>query len=72
MEGKERCHMRKMLKQSRFVMIATLCLVLVSSCITLLTLGFERDIVILVSGVVALWVTMLAPLTVHAKMNQQS
>ncbi|MEK4648944.1 hypothetical protein MKY22_13540 [Exiguobacterium sp. FSL W8-0210] len=53
-------------------MSATLCLVLVGSCITLLTLGFERDIVILVSGVVALWVTMLAPLTVHAKMNQQS
>ena len=64
--------MRKMLKQSRFVMIATLCLVLVSSCITLLTLGFERDIVILVSGVVALWVTMLAPLTVQAKLNEQS
>ncbi|MCK2156240.1 MULTISPECIES: hypothetical protein [Exiguobacterium] len=64
--------MRKMLKQSRFVMIATLCLVLVASCITLLTLGFERDIVILVSGVVALWVTMLAPLTVQAKLNEQS
>jgi uncharacterized membrane protein len=64
--------MRKMLKQSRFVMIATLCLFLVGSCITLLTLGFERDIVILVFGVVALWVTMLAPLTVHAKMSQQS
>ncbi|MDX1259428.1 hypothetical protein [Exiguobacterium sp. K1] len=64
--------MRKMLKQSRFVMIATLCLVLVASVVTLLTLGFERDIVILVSGVVALWVTMLAPLTVQAKMNEQS
>ncbi|RDB33137.1 hypothetical protein [Exiguobacterium sp. RIT594] len=64
--------MRKMLKQSRFVMIATLCLVLVASMITLLTLGFERDIVILVSGVVALWVTMLAPLTVQAKLNEQS
>jgi uncharacterized membrane protein len=61
-----------MLKQSRFVMIATLCLVLVASMITLLTLGFERDIVILVSGVVALWVTMLAPLTVQAKLNEQS
>ncbi|ACB62002.1 MULTISPECIES: hypothetical protein [Exiguobacterium] len=64
--------MRKMLKQSRFVMIATLCLVLVASVVTLLTLGFERDIVILVSGVVALWVTMLAPLTVQAKLNEQS
>jgi len=61
-----------MLKQSRFVMIATLCLVLVASVVTLLTLGFERDIVILVSGVVALWVTMLAPLTVQAKLNEQS
>ena len=40
--------------------------------VTLLTLGFERDIVILVSGVVALWVTMLAPLTVQAKLNEQS
>ena len=64
--------MRKMMKQSRFVMIATLCLVLVASVVTLLTLGFERDIVILVSGVVALWVTMLAPLTVQAKLNEQS
>lgn len=64
--------MRKVLKQSRFVMIATLCLVLVASVVTLLTLGFERDIVILVSGVVALWVTMLAPLTVQAKLNEQS
>lgn len=64
--------MRKMLKQSRFVMIATLCLVLVASVVTLLTLGLERDIVILVSGVVALWVTMLAPLTVQAKLNEQS
>ena len=64
--------MRKMLKQSRFVMLATLCLVLVASVVTLLTLGFERDIVILVSGVVALWVTMLAPLTVQAKLNEQS
>ncbi len=63
--------MRKMLKQSRFVMIATLCLVLVASVVALLTLGFERDIVILVSGVVALWVTMLAPLTVQTKLNEQ-
>jgi len=60
-----------MLKQSRFVMIATLCLVLVASVVALLTLGFERDIVILVSGVVALWVTMLAPLTVQTKLNEQ-
>ncbi|MCT4779720.1 MULTISPECIES: hypothetical protein [Exiguobacterium] len=64
--------MRKMLKQSRVVMIATLCLVLVASVIVLLTLEFERDIVILVSGVVALWVTMLAPLTVQTKWNEQS
>ena len=64
--------MRKMLKQSRLVMITTLYLVLAASIITLLTLGFERDIVILVSGVVALWVTMLAPLTVQAKLNEQS
>lgn len=63
--------MRKMLKQSRVVMIATLCLVLVASAVALLTLGFERDIVILVSGVVALWVTMLAPLTVQTKLNEQ-
>ncbi|WP_026830189.1 hypothetical protein [Exiguobacterium antarcticum] len=64
--------MRKMLKQSRVVMIVTLCLVLITSCMVLLTLGFERDIVILVSGVVALWVTMLAPLTVQTKWNEQS
>ncbi|MGX8176367.1 hypothetical protein ACWS7L_02620 [Exiguobacterium artemiae] len=64
--------MRKMLKQSRLVMITTLYLVLAASIITLLTLGFERDIVILVSGVVALWVTMLAPLTVQTKLNEQS
>ncbi|WP_114571753.1 hypothetical protein [Exiguobacterium flavidum] len=57
--------MRKKLRLSRRVMFATLALVLLASLAVLGGVGMERDVVILVSGVVALWVAMLAPLTVY-------